>query len=86
MDLVLQALASAAVLGGFITLVRIALSAERRRADDWRTAAQTSSEANRVLSSNIDKLIGSVEQLSASQREVVSLLHTLADQERRSSA
>lgn len=86
MDLVLQALASAAVLGGFITLVRIALSAERRRADDWRTAAQTSSEANRVLSGNIDKLIGSVEQLSASQREVVSLLHTLADQERRSSA
>lgn len=85
-DVLLGAGVLATVIGGFITLVRIALAAERRRADDWRTAAQTSSEANRVLSANIDKLIGSVEQLATSQREVVSLLQSLTDRERRDAA
>lgn len=81
--------------GGFLTTVvwavyRLhtdAVAAERRRADDWRTAAQMQSAANEVHSANIAKLIGSVEQLSASQREVLGLLHSLtASSDRRPAA
>lgn len=86
MDVVVTAGVLATFIGAVITLVRMTVAAERRRADDWRTAAQTSSEANRVLSANIDKLIGSVEQLATSQREVVSLLQTLTDRDRRGAA
>lgn len=64
-----------AISGGFIAamivLVRIALGSERRRADDWRTAAQTTAEANRVMSANVDKLVGTVEQMAATQREMM---------------
>lgn len=63
---------------GMIALVRIALSAERRRADDWRTAAQTSSAANAVMSANIEKLITSVEHLASSQRDTTALLQKVA--------
>lgn len=86
MDVVVTAGVLATFIGAVITLVRMTVAAERRRADDWRTAAQTSSEANRVLSANIDKLIGSVEQLATSQREVVSLLQTLTDRDHRGAA
>jgi hypothetical protein len=86
MDVVITAGALATFIGAVITLVRMTVAAERRRADDWRTAAQTSSEANRVLSGNIDKLIGSVEQLATSQREVVSLLQALTERDRRGAA
>jgi hypothetical protein len=74
--------AIAALITAMVALVRIALGAERRRADDWRTAAQTSSAANAVLSANIDKLVTSVEQLAKSQRETMSLLQTLASDRR----
>lgn len=63
-----------------------AVSAEQRRADDWRTAAQTQSAANEVHSANIAKLIASVEQLSTSQREVLALLHSLTSSDRRPAA
>lgn len=74
------------ILGGMITLVRIALGAERRRADDWRTAAQTSSAANTVLTGHVEKLIGSVEQLAATQREMMGLLQAMATERPRSPA
>lgn len=81
MDL-LTSLITAGVVGTVITamlaLVRIALGAERRRADDWRTAAQTSSAANAVLSASIDKLSASVEQSTASQREMLALLQAMS--------
>lgn len=60
---------TAVILWAAITLVRIAVAAERRRADDWREAAQTGAEANAVMNANVQKLIASVEQLAASQRE-----------------
>ena len=86
---VVASLITAGVVGTILTamvaLVRIALGAERRRADDWRTAAQTSSAANAVLSANIDKLITSEEQLATAQRETMSLLQTVAV-DRRSAA
>jgi len=66
------------IIAGIITLVRIAIGAERRRADDWRTAAQTSAAANAILNSHMEKLIGSVEQLATSQREMMALLQTVA--------
>ena len=66
------------IITAMIALVRIALGAERRRADDWRTAAQTSAAANVVLTGNIDKLIGSVEQLAATQRDMMALLQRVA--------
>lgn len=74
-----------AVLTAMLALVRIALGAERRRADDWREAAKTSSAANAVLSTNLDKLITSHEQLVISQRDMMALLQTIAA-DRRSAA
>ncbi len=71
---ILTATFTGSLITGIVVLVRIAIGAERRRADDWRTAAQTQSAANEVHSANIAKLIGSVEQLAASQREVLALL------------
>jgi hypothetical protein len=70
------------ILAGVISLVRIALGAERRRADDWRTAAQTSAAANAILGSHVEKLIGSVEQLATSQREMMAMLQTMAAERR----
>ena len=66
------------VLTGLIALVRIAIGAERRRADDWRTAAQTSAAANAVLTGHVETLIGSVNQLATAQREMMALLQTMA--------
>lgn len=70
------------IIAGVITLVRIAIAAERRRADDWRTAAQTSAAANAILGGHVEKLIGSVEQLATSQREMMALLQTVATDRR----
>lgn len=66
----------------FLTLHRDVVEAERRRADDWRTAAQTQSATNEVHTANIAKLIGSVEQLAASQREVLALLQAQSAERR----
>jgi len=77
--------ALAAVLAGIVTLVRIAINAERRRADDWRAAAKTSAEANAMLTGHFDKLIHSVEQLATSQREMMGLLQSMAAERRAAS-
>lgn len=69
----------AALVTGMVTLVRMAVGAERRRADDWRTAAQTHAEANRVMTGNLEKLISTVEQMANSQREMMGLLQKVAD-------
>lgn len=85
MDLLASLITAGAVgtiLTAMVALVRIALSAERHRADDWRTAAQTTAATNAVLSANIDKLIAAVEQLATSQREMMTLLQTVAAQRR----
>lgn len=74
-----QWIVGAGIVAAIVTLVRIAVGAERRRADDWRETARTGAEANAVLSTNVEKLIVSVEQLAMSQRETLTLLHTLAD-------
>jgi hypothetical protein len=74
----IQAGVVGAILTAIVALVRIAIGAERRRADDWRSAAQTSAAANAVLAGNVERLISSVEQLSASQREMLVLLQTIA--------
>lgn len=75
-----------AILGAMLALVRIAVGSERRRADDWRTAAEKSLAANAVLGGLVEKLIGSVEQLATSQREMMSLLQTVAAERPRSPA
>lgn len=81
-DIIVTAGVGSGFIASVITLVKIALGAERRRADDWRTAAQTSAEANKVLAANVDKLVSSVEQMAASQREMLALLHALANDRR----
>lgn len=68
----------ASLVGAMITLVRMAVSAERRRADDWRTAATTSAEANKVLSGNLEKLINTVDQMANAQHEMMQLLRKVA--------
>ncbi len=83
---ILTASFAGSLVTGIVVLVRIAIGAERRRADDWRTAAQTQSAANEVHSANIAKLIGSVEQLAASQREVLALLQAQSAGKRRGAA
>jgi hypothetical protein len=62
-------------------LVRIAVGAERRRADDWRAragewreTAETTAEANALMASNVKTLTTSVELLAASQREANATL------------
>ena len=78
----IQAGVAGTIVAGMLALVRIALGAERRRADDWRTAAQTSAAANTVLSANVDKLVTSVEQLATSQREMMAMLQAMAAERR----
>lgn len=68
----------AALVTGMITLVRMAVGAERRRADDWRTAAQTSAEANKIMLVNVEKLLNTVEQMANTQREMMGLLQKVA--------
>lgn len=70
-----------AILATFLALVRIAVGTERRRADDWRETARTTTAANEVLAANDQQLISAIGELAASQREVLSLLHKLADRE-----
>jgi len=84
--LLIQAGVVGTILTGMLALVRIAIGAERRRADDWREAAKTTSAANTVLSANVEKLIGSVEHLATSQREMLLLLQALAGGKDRSAA
>lgn len=73
---------AAAVLTAMLALVRIAVTTERGRANDWRDIAKTSNEANAVLSANVEKLITSIEQLATTQREMMSLLQTVASDRR----
>lgn len=72
MDL-LQSLITAgvasAVIGAVVALVRMAVGGDRRRADDWKEAAQAHEKANEILSGNLEKLINTVEQMANSQRE-----------------
>jgi hypothetical protein len=82
--LLIQAGVVGTILTGMLALVRIAIGAERRRADDWRDAAKTTSAANTVLSTNVEKLIGSVEHLATSQREMLLLLQAMAGAKDRS--
>lgn len=72
---------TAGVLWAAVALVRIAVGAERRRADDWRTragewreTAETTAEANALMTSNVKTLTASVELLAASQRETNATL------------
>lgn len=60
-----------AFLGASIKMVQMTVSAERRRADDWKDTAETSAETTRVLVESVDKLILAVDQLSVSQRELM---------------
>jgi hypothetical protein len=76
--LLVQAGTVSVIFGAMLALVRIALGAERRRADDWRTAARTSAAANAVLTGHVETLIGSVGQLSTAQREMMSLLQAMS--------
>lgn len=87
-DQLITAGAAGAVIAGIITLVRIAVSSERRRADDaresaaeWRDAAETLRAANDVLAVHVGKLVGSVEQLSTTQREMMGLLRVVVDRD-----
>ena len=72
----------AAFVWAVITLVKIAVAAERRRADDWHEAANTREAANLVMAGNVEKLIASVEQLATSQREILALVQSLATEHR----
>jgi len=74
------------IIAGVITLVRIAIGAERRRADDWRTAAQTSAAAKAILIGCQEKLSASVEHLATTQREMMALLQKVAAAERGNAA
>ena len=85
MDL-LASIITAGVVGTLLTfmlaLVRIALAAERRRADDWRTAAQTSSAANALLATNVDKLVVTVDKMATTQDRMMVLLEAEASDRR----
>jgi len=75
-----------ATLAFTLALVRIAIGTERRRADDWKEAAQTSAVANTVLTGNMERLITTVEHLATAQRETLTLVQVMAAREPRSVA
>jgi hypothetical protein len=77
-EILLTAGSVGTVLAGVITLVRIAIRAERGRADDWRTAAQTYAAANAINGGQVEKLTASVEHLATTQREMMALLQKVA--------
>lgn len=63
--------------GGFVTLVRIAVGSESKRADDWRKIAETSTAAATTNGEHVRELVGAVNQLSAAQRECLAILQTM---------
>jgi len=65
------------ILTAMIALVRIALGAERHRADDWRTAAQTTTAANAIMAGHVERLTGTVDAQSATLREMMALLQVV---------
>lgn len=75
----IQAGVVTAVVGAMLALVRIAVGAERRRADDWRTAAQTTAAANEVLSSHLGGLVSSVQKLTESVGRLIDSAEKQAD-------
>jgi methyl-accepting chemotaxis protein len=78
MDLLQYGIAGA-ILAAMLALVRIAIGAERRRADDWRTAAQTTAAANEVLSSHVGGLVASVQKLTESVGKLIDSAEKQAD-------
>lgn len=75
--------ALAAVVGGIVALVRIAVNSANRRADDWREIAKISRAAGDVTAASLDRLVPTVTTLAATQREAVALLQQLAAQSER---
>ncbi len=49
----------------------------RKDRDAYRLAAETALVATREMSNNVARLTGAVEQLAASQRETLMLVHQL---------
>jgi hypothetical protein len=67
-----------AVLAFVLALVRIAIGSERRRADDWRTAAETREAANAVQAGHVEKLVSSVGQLTTSVGQLMAAQQQLS--------
>jgi hypothetical protein len=76
------ATAVSVILGFIVALVRIAITSERRRADDWRTAAQTQAEANAVQADNLNTLVVTVGKLATTQDRMMAILQGLATTDR----
>ena len=70
--------AAGAILAFALAMLRIAVGAERRRADDWRHAADTAAAANTVNSANVEKLVDAVRQQSASLAQLIGSVGQLA--------
>lgn len=66
-----------AFLATTIILMRIAITAERGRADDWRTVAQTQASVGKVQEEHIRKLILAVEQLTSVQQQTLEVVRRL---------
>lgn len=65
------------VLAFILTLVRIAIGTERRRADDWRTSAAMTKAANDVLQGSVERLADSQREMAASTREMATSVRDL---------
>lgn len=66
------------IVGSMVVLVRLAIGAERRRADDWRTAAQTTAAANAVMVANQEKMLDTMERFAGAQDSMLALLQKMA--------
>ena len=71
-----------ALLGAVVTLVKIAISAERRVSGYWREAFQTSNAANAVLTGHLDRIVSTVDQMATTQRETLALVQAMAAEKR----
>lgn len=63
--------------GGIVTLVKIAVGSETRRANDWRSIAETATAAAERNGEHVRDLLAAVNQLAAAQREQLAILNGL---------
>lgn len=70
--------ALAALVGGVVALVRIAVSESRSRADDWREIARTAQAAAVISNDQVKSLVTAVQALTVAQQDSLVLIQSNA--------
>lgn len=76
--LAVMSTALAAIVGGVVALVRIAVGEAGRRADDWREIARTSQAAAVISNDQVKQLVNAVGALTVAQQDSLVLIRSNA--------